>query len=83
LRTQLANRINHEDELVIHSSEERSQKRNIEEAFFKTEKLIISAIRLPKYRKPTKPSKAAKENRLSSKRMHSLKKAGRNFSSED
>ncbi len=83
LRLQLANRINGEGELVIHSEEERSQKRNIEDAFFKAEKLIIAALRLPKYRKPSKPSKAAKEKRLSSKRLHSLKKAQRNFAPED
>ncbi len=83
LRVQLANRINSEDELVIHSSEEKSQKRNIEEAFSKAEKLILAAVRLPKRRKPTNPSKAAKEKRLSSKHQHSLKKAQRNFSPED
>jgi ribosome-associated protein len=82
LRIQLANRINNDDELIIHSSEDRSQKRNIEEAFSKAEKLIVTAVRLPKYRKPTKPSKAAKEKRLSSKRMHSLKKAQRNIITE-
>jgi ribosome-associated protein len=83
LRVQLANRINNEGELIVHSSEDRSQKRNIEEAFSKVEKMIISSVRIPKYRKPTKPSKAAKEKRLSSKRIHSLKKTQRNFSSED
>jgi ribosome-associated protein len=83
LRIQLANRINNEDKLIIHSSEDRSQKRNIEEAFSKAEKLIVAAVRLPKYRKPTKPSKAAKEKRLSSKRAHSAKKSQRNYSAED
>jgi ribosome-associated protein len=81
LSVQLANRINGEGALVVHSSEDRSQKRNIEEAFSKTEKMILAAVRLPKYRKPTKPSKAAKEKRLSSKRMHSQKKSQRNSSS--
>lgn len=83
LQVQLANRINNEGELVIHSSEDRSQKRNIEEAFSKAETLILAAIRIPKYRKTTRPTKAAKEKRLSVKHIHSLKKAQRNFSSED
>jgi ribosome-associated protein len=83
LQVQLGNRINNEDNLIIHSSEVRSQKRNIEEAFSKAEKMIVSAVRIPKHRKATKPSKAARENRLSSKRMHSLKKTQRNFSLED
>lgn len=83
LHVQLSKRINSEDKLIIHSSEDRSQKRNIEEAFSKAEKMILSAVRLPKYRKPTKPSKAATEKRLLSKRTHSLKKTQRNFSAED
>ncbi len=83
LRVQLANRINHEDELVVHSSEDRSQKKNIEESFLRAEKLIISAARLPKHRKPSRPSKAVKEKRLASKRLHGLKKAQRNYSAED
>ncbi len=83
LQVQLSKRINSEEKLIIHSSEDRSQKRNIEEAFSKAEKMILAAVRLPKYRKPAKPSKAATEKRLLSKRAHSLKKAQRNFSAED
>jgi ribosome-associated protein len=83
LQVQLSSRINSEGCLIVHSSEERSQKRNIEEAFSKVEKMILAAVVLPKYRKPSKPSKAAKEKRLSSKRLHSQKKAERNFSETD
>ncbi|QQO10043.1 alternative ribosome rescue aminoacyl-tRNA hydrolase ArfB [Breznakiella homolactica] len=83
LRTVLASRITNEDEIVINSSEERSQRTNTERAFSRMETIISSAVRIPKYRKPTKPGKAAKEQRLQSKRLHSQKKAGRRFSAED
>jgi ribosome-associated protein len=41
------------------------------------ETLIASAARLPKHRRPTKPSKAAKERRLQSKKRQAQKKAER------
>lgn len=78
----LASRINAEHELVTVADEERSQKTNRDRAFSRTEALITAAARLPKIRKPTKPGKAARENRLHAKRLHSLKKAGRRFDGE-
>jgi ribosome-associated protein len=77
LRLVLANRINAEDELLIASDEERSQRSNLERAYSRMEALIVSAARLPRPRRPTKPGKAAKEKRLQSKRLHSQKKAQR------
>ncbi|MCL2067515.1 MAG: aminoacyl-tRNA hydrolase [Treponema sp.] len=76
-RLVLANRITGGDEIVIASDEERSQKTNLERAYFRLEALITSAARLPKRRRPTKPSKAAKEKRLQTKKLNSLKKANR------
>jgi ribosome-associated protein len=63
--------------LVIASSEERSQKINLERAYARAEALIANAARLPKKRRPVKPSKAAKERRLRAKQQHSEKKANR------
>jgi ribosome-associated protein len=63
--------------LVITSSEERSQKVNLERAYARAETLIENAARLPKKRRTTKPSRAAKERRLQSKRRHSDKKENR------
>ena len=74
-RQLLVNRISTEDELVIHADEERSQKTNLERAYFRLESIIVTAARLPKQRRPTKPSKAACEQRLNIKRMHGQKKA--------
>jgi ribosome-associated protein len=74
-RELLANRINDGDEIVISSDEERSQRVNLERAYFRIEALVIAAARMPKQRRPTKPSKAAREQRLHVKQLQSRKKA--------
>ncbi|MCL2443792.1 MAG: aminoacyl-tRNA hydrolase [Treponema sp.] len=73
----LANRISTNGELIITSDEERSQRVNMERAYYRMEALIIAAARLPKKRRPTKPSKAARENRLQAKKRQGQKKAER------
>jgi len=79
-KTLLANRISSGDEIVISSDEERSQRTNLERAYFRVEALITAAARLPKHRRPTKPSKAAREQRLHVKQLQSRKKASRRSS---
>jgi ribosome-associated protein len=74
-RELLANRINNGDEIFISSDEERSQRVNLERAYFRLEALITESARLPKERHPTKPSKAAHEQRLHVKQLQSRKKA--------
>lgn len=74
VRELLAYRITAGDELVINADEERSQRINREQAFLRLEALITAAARLPKHRRPTKPSRAAKEQRLQSKHIQSRKK---------
>ncbi|MDR1025414.1 MAG: aminoacyl-tRNA hydrolase [Treponema sp.] len=83
LRSILAPRITAEDEIVINSSEERSQRANLERSYLRLEALISAAARLPKHRRPGKPSRVAKENRLHSKRLHGLKKTDRKSPTED
>ena len=77
VKSLLANRISNENEIVIASDEERSQRTNLERAYFRMETLISAAARLPKHRRPTKPGKAAKERRLQTKKLHAMKKADR------
>jgi len=77
VKTLLANRITGNGEIVITSDEERSQRINLERAYFRLEALIVASARLPKIRKPTKPSKAAKEKRLQAKKRQGQKKAER------
>ena len=83
LRETLTSRITGEDELVISASEERSQRLNLERAYIRLEALIVNAARLPRVRRPTKPSRAAREERLRYKRRRSLKKAERSFKPEE
>ena len=73
----LANRVSGESEIIITSDEERSQKINLERAYFRLEALIGQAARLPKHRRPTRPSRAAREQRLQTKHAHGRKKAER------
>jgi len=77
VKTMLANRITGCGEIVISSDEERSQRINLERAYFRLAALITAAAKLPKKRKPTKPSKAAKEKRLMLKKLQGQKKAER------
>jgi len=77
VKTLLANRISNDGEIVITSDEERSQRVNLERAYFRLEALITSAAKLPKKRRPTKPSKASKEKRLQAKKRQGQKKAER------
>jgi len=82
-RELLANRITNGDEMVINADEERSQRTNLERAYCRMEALIMTAARLPKHRRPTKPSRAAREQRLETKRQNSRKKALRQFKADD
>jgi ribosome-associated protein len=84
LRSTLASRISTGDsgedasgEIVIASSEERSQRTNLERGLSRLEALITLAARLPKLRRPTKPSRAAREQRLQAKRLQGRKKQER------
>ena len=83
LRETLASRITGEGELIIAASEERSQRTNLERAYSRMETLIMNAARIPRQRRPTKPSRAAREERLRSKRYNSQRKAERGFKPEE
>jgi len=74
IQNKLANKINKEGYLSVKSSATRSQLENKQIAQAKLEELVAKALVKPKKRKPTKPSKEAKENRLESKKKEGLKK---------
>ncbi|MFO7730945.1 MAG: alternative ribosome rescue aminoacyl-tRNA hydrolase ArfB [Spirochaetia bacterium] len=73
----LTNRLNSENELVIQSSETRSQARNREVAEQRAFSLIKSALSHPKRRKHTRPPRAANERRLQHKKERSKTKGYR------
>ena len=67
----LLNKINSDGNLLVKSQVERSQLGNKLLVIKKMNELVSRALVVPKKRKATKPSKAAKEKRISTK-----KKAG-------
>lgn len=73
----LARRINAEGFLVVQVSDERSQSANRGLAFERVFALVTAAARRDPPRVPTKPSRAAKERRLLSKRARGQVKSGR------
>jgi ribosome-associated protein len=83
LRETLGPRLTGEGELVLSSGEERSQRINQERVFARAEALIGAGARLPKRRRPVKPSRAAREERLRSKKIRGRKKAGRRVPGEE
>ncbi|MDQ3170759.1 MAG: aminoacyl-tRNA hydrolase [Acidobacteriota bacterium] len=70
-------RINQEGVLLIDSREHRTQKQNREAARARLAALVQAAAVRPKKRRKTKPSKAAKERRIDSKKKRADVKAGR------
>ena len=64
----LANKINADGNLLVKSQEERSQLGNKLLVIKKMNALVTKALVVPKKRKPTKISKAAKEKRIDSKK---------------
>ncbi len=74
IQLKLENKINKDGYLIVKCSETRSQLENKEIAISKMETLVTKSLVIPKKRKATKPTKAAKEKRLEGKRIDSLKK---------
>lgn len=73
----LANRINSQGELIIHSSSTRSQVQNREKAEELAARLIVLALKHRKKRRPTRPTKASNERRIQSKKVRSKRKQQR------
>ncbi len=70
----LFNRLNKEGWLQVRSSESRSQLENKSIAQQKLQELVAKALIRPKPRKKVRPSKAAIERRLESKKHSAFKK---------
>jgi ribosome-associated protein len=77
LRTLAKNQLDAEGRLLVKSEKTRDQAKNLADARGKLRDLILKALVVPKTRKPTKPSRAAKVKRITKKKKVSAKKAGR------
>ena len=67
----LANRINAEGQLQLASSDNRSQFRNKEAVTERCAELLREALHVAKPRRKTRPSRAAREQRLQAKKRRS------------
>jgi ribosome-associated protein len=77
LLRQLASRLDTEGQLRLVSSGTRSQLRNKDDVTERLRSTIATALVVPKKRKPTKPSRAAKAARLEAKRKRAATKRQR------
>jgi ribosome-associated protein len=83
LNDKLQNRFNKDGLVQIICDEERSQYLNREKALERLSVLLTNALHVPKTRKATKVSKAAKAARLDKKRLNAVKKENRKKSYEE
>ena len=66
----LSRRIDAEGDLHLSASDRRSQMRNREAVLERLGELVEEALRVPKARRATQPTKASRERRLERKRRH-------------
>jgi ribosome-associated protein len=79
----LATRLDGEGWLRVVASDSRSQRQNRERAEARLAELVRGALVVPKARRATKPSRAAKRARLEAKKKQSGKKAQRRWRGDD
>lgn len=79
IRAKLSSSVNKDDCLFIDVDDERYQERNRSIALERLENRIVSALKIQKKRKKTKPTKASVEKRLKFKRIKSEIKKARKY----
>ena len=77
LLDKLSSRLTTEGSIRVVASDMRSQSRNRDLAEERLAELVRRSLMVPRKRKPTRPTRAAKEARLESKKLHSNKKRDR------
>ena len=77
LLEKLSNRINADGVLQVKAQTHRTQLQNKDEAIKRIEELVMAALKKKKLRIATKPSKAAREKRIESKKKAGERKAAR------
>ena len=74
LMQKLSSKLTKEGELIVTAEAKRSQLQNKEEAREKFFSMVEQALKKPKKRKPTRPTRTSKKKRLQEKKKHSEKK---------
>ena len=83
LRSLASSRLDADGRLIMTSQLTRDQGRNLEDAREKVRALIAAAQVVPKARRPTRPSRAAKARRVDGKKLDAKRKANRGRASYD
>jgi len=77
LRIIAQGKLDSQGQILVVSQATRDRQRNLEDARGKLVEMITRAMHRPKRRRPTRPSRGAKESRLSEKRHDSARKRNR------
>ncbi len=77
IRGALASRIDADDRLHVRAGRARTRGRNLDAALLRMEELLREALHITPARTPTRPSRASRERRLTTKRRQSEKKRSR------
>jgi ribosome-associated protein len=72
-----ASRVDRDGRVMITASDSRTQAQNLASARERLAQLVRAALVVPKRRRPTKPSRAARRRRVDDKRQRSATKAAR------
>jgi ribosome-associated protein len=83
IRDRLRTRIDTSGKLQLSSAAHRSQLRNREEVLDRLGGLLEDALRIEKKRRPTQPTRGAKEQRLQQKKRRGAIKRSRRITDED
>lgn len=83
LRNLVASRLDAAGQLLVTSQRTRDQGRNLEDAKEKVRELVDRAFVVPKTRRPTRPSRAAKARRVDAKKLDARRKVNRGRASGD
>lgn len=83
LRVIAGRRVDQDGTLLLTSQKTRDQGRNLDDARLRLKVMILQALEVPKPRKETKPSRGAKERRLTAKHVTSDRKRSRARPSSD
>jgi ribosome-associated protein len=83
LLARLATRLDTSGRLRLVAGARRSQLQNREAALERLAALVAAALVVPKRRKPTKPTRASKERRLTEKRQRGARKRERRDRGDD
>lgn len=83
IRSAFPRRVTADGDVVIASQEFRDQERNRQACAEKLADMVRQALKRPKVRRPTRPTKGSKERRLTEKRRRAERKESRRGSRDD